>query len=63
MDWQSPRSGARAGGLLRGAQCVLKVPGYLVEDGDVDELQRVMRRDGRTIRVLLQGVAPRQRRH
>jgi hypothetical protein len=39
------------------------VPGYLVEDGDVDELQRVMRRDGRTIRVLLQGVAPRQRRH
>jgi hypothetical protein len=34
----------------------------LVEDGDVDELQRVIRRHGRTIRAL-QGLAPRKLRH
>jgi hypothetical protein len=45
-----------------GARCVLKVLGYLVEDGEVDELQRVIRRHGRTIRVL-QGQTPRKRRH
>jgi hypothetical protein len=45
-----------------GAQCILKVLYHLVEGGDVDELQRVIRRHGRTIRVL-QGLAPRKRRH
>jgi alkylated DNA nucleotide flippase Atl1 len=45
-----------------GARCVLKVLGHLLEDGDVDELHRVIRRHGRTIRVL-QGMTPRKRRH
>jgi hypothetical protein len=45
-----------------GARCVFKVLGFLVEDGDVDELQRVTRRHGRTIRVL-QGQTRRKRRH
>lgn len=45
-----------------GARCVLKVMGYLVEGGEIDELQRVISRHARTIRVL-QGMAPRKRRH
>jgi hypothetical protein len=40
------------GAFYSGARCVFKVLDYLVEDGDVDELQRVIRRHGRTIRVL-----------
>jgi hypothetical protein len=45
-----------------GARCVLKVLGCLVEEGDVDELQRVISRHARTIRVL-QRMTPRKRRH
>lgn len=45
-----------------GARCVLRVLDHLVEDGDLDELQRVIRLHGRTIRVL-QGPTPRKRRH
>lgn len=45
-----------------GARCVLKVLGYLVEAGDVEELQRVVGRHARGIRAL-QGLAPRKRRH
>jgi hypothetical protein len=50
---------------MRGAQghgAVLKVLGYLAERGDVDELERVVRRHARAIRAL-QGFAPRMRRH
>jgi hypothetical protein len=50
------------GAFYSGARCVLKVLDHLIEDGDVDELQRVIRRHGRTIRVL-QGKAPRKPRH
>jgi hypothetical protein len=50
------------GAFYSGARCVLKVLDYLVEGGDVDELQRVIRRHGGTIRVL-QGEQPRKRRH
>jgi hypothetical protein len=50
------------GAFYSGARCVFKVLDYLVENGDVDELQRVIRRHGRTIRVL-QGEQPRKRRH
>lgn len=35
-----------------GARCVLQVLNHLVEGGEVDELQRVISRHGRTIRVL-----------
>jgi hypothetical protein len=45
-----------------GARGVLKVLGYLVEAGDLDELQRVIGQHARTIRVL-QGLAPKKRRH
>jgi hypothetical protein len=45
-----------------GARCVLQVLNHLVEAGDVDELQHVIRRHARTIRVL-RGQAPRKRRH
>ena len=45
-----------------GARGVLKVLGYLAERGDMDELERVVRRHARTIRTL-QGLAPRKRRH
>jgi hypothetical protein len=41
---------------------VFKVLDHLVQGGDVDELQRVIRRHGRSIRVL-QGERPRRRRH
>jgi hypothetical protein len=50
------------GAFYSRARCVFKVLDYLVENGDVDELQRVIRRHGRTIRVL-QGEQPRKRRH
>ena len=45
-----------------GARCVLKVLDHLVEDGDLEEVLRVIRRHGRTIRTL-QGLTPRKRRH
>ena len=45
-----------------GARCVLKVMDHLVEGGDVDELHRLIRRHGRTIRRL-QGYPLRKRRH
>ena len=45
-----------------GARCVLKVLDHLVQGGQVDELQRVIRRHGRTIRRL-QGQAPPKTRH
>jgi hypothetical protein len=50
------------GAFYSGARCVLKVLDHLLEDGDVDELQSVIRRHGRTIRVL-QGKASRKPRH
>lgn len=50
------------GAFYSGARCVLRVLDHLVEDGAIDELQRVIRRHGRTIRVL-QGQTPRKRRH
>jgi hypothetical protein len=50
------------GAFYCGARCVLKVLDHLVEAGDVEELQRVIRRHGRTIRVL-QSEQPRKRRH
>ena len=50
------------GAFYCGARCVLNVLDHLVEGGDMDELQRVIRRHGRTIRVL-QGEQPRKRRH
>ena len=43
-----------------GARGVLRVLGHVLEDGDLEEVQRVIRRHGRTIRVL-QGQAPRKR--
>ena len=45
-----------------GARCVLKVLDHLVEGGDIEELQDVIRHHGRTIRRL-QGQAPLKRRH
>jgi hypothetical protein len=50
------------GAFYAGARCVLKVLGHLVEEGDVEELQRVVSHHARTIRSL-QGLAPRKRRH
>jgi len=50
------------GAFYSGARCVLKVLDHLLEAGDVEELQRVIRRHGRTIRVL-HGERPRKRRH
>jgi hypothetical protein len=50
------------GAFYSGARCVLKVLDHLAERGEVEELQRVIRRHGRTIRVL-QGEQPRKRRH
>ena len=50
------------GAFYSGARFVLRVLEHLVEDGAIDELQRVIRRHGRTIRVL-QGQTPRKRRH
>jgi hypothetical protein len=62
-DGASRRDQIRAqGAFYAGARCVLKVLDHLVEGGEVDELQRVIRRHGRTIRVL-QGEQPRKRRH
>jgi hypothetical protein len=40
------------GAFYSGARCVFKVLSHPVEVGDVEELQRVIRRHGRTIRVL-----------
>ncbi|MFZ1905196.1 MAG: hypothetical protein WAU56_07375 [Steroidobacteraceae bacterium] len=45
-----------------GARAILKVLGYLVERGDMDEVERVIHRHARTIRAL-RGLAPRKRRH
>jgi hypothetical protein len=45
-----------------GARGVLRVLGHLLQDGEVDELHRVIRRHGRTIRALL-AMAPRKREH
>src|SRR4029077_2419620 len=45
-----------------GARCVLKVLDHLAENGQVDELQRVVRRQGRAIRRL-QGKQPLRPRH
>ena len=45
-----------------GARAVLKVLGYLAERGDVDELERVVRRHARAIRAL-QGLQQRARWH
>jgi hypothetical protein len=50
------------GAFYSGARCVLKVLDHLVEHGDADGLERVIRRHGRTIRVL-QGKTPRKPRH
>ena len=50
------------GAFYSGARCVLKVLDHLVEGGEVEELHRVIRRHGRTIRRL-QGKEPRKQRH
>lgn len=50
------------GAFYSGARCVLRVLDHLVEFGEIDEPQRVVRRHGRTIRRL-QGQAPRKRGH
>jgi len=50
------------GAFYAGARCVFKVLDHLVEGGEIDEVQRVIRRHGRTIRAL-QGKRPRKRRH
>jgi hypothetical protein len=50
------------GAFYSGARCVLEVLDHLAERGDVEELQRVIRGHGRTIRVL-QGEQPQKRRH
>jgi hypothetical protein len=50
------------GAFYSGARGVLRVLGHLLEDREVEELHRVIRRHGRTIRVL-QGMAPRKLRH
>jgi hypothetical protein len=50
------------GAFYSGAWGVLQTLGDIVNDGDVQELQRVIRRHGRTIQAL-QGSAPRKRRH
>jgi hypothetical protein len=62
-DGMSRRDQALAhAAFYSGARGVLRMLGHLLEEGDVEELQRVIRRHGRTIRVL-QGQAPRKRRH
>ena len=40
------------GAFYCGARCVMKVLDHLIEGGEVEELQRVIRRHGRTIRVI-----------
>jgi len=53
------------GALYSGARCVLRILDHLIEHGVPDELERshpVIRRHGRTIRVL-QGKTPRKPRH
>jgi hypothetical protein len=50
------------GAFYAGARCVMKVLNHLVEGGEVEELQRVIRHHTRTIRAL-QGLTPRKRRH
>ena len=50
------------GAFSSGARCVFKVLEHLIEGGNLEELQRVIRRHGRTIRVS-QGEQPRKRRH
>jgi hypothetical protein len=59
---EPPGSGPRASAFYSGARCVLKVLDQLVEHGDAEELERVIRRHGRTIRVL-QGKTPRKPPH
>jgi hypothetical protein len=61
-DGLSRRDQVLAQAAFCSATGVLRVLDYLVEDGDVDELQRVIQKHGRTIRVL-QGMAPHKRRH
>jgi hypothetical protein len=41
---------------------VLKVLAYMLEHGDIDQLHRTIQRQGRQINVI-QGLAPRNRRH
>jgi hypothetical protein len=55
--WRTPSDHHRE---LGGVEEVLR--GVAFEGGEVDELQRLIRRHGRTIRVLL-GEPPRKRRH
>jgi hypothetical protein len=50
------------GAFYSGARSILKVLDHLAERGEIEELRRVIRRHGRTIRVL-QGERPRKRRH
>ncbi len=45
-----------------GAQTTLKVLAYMLERGDIEELHRTIERQGRQIKVI-QGYAPRKRRH
>jgi len=50
------------GAFYSGARGVLKVLDQMLEHGDIDELHRTLRRQGRQINVI-QGLAPRKRRH
>jgi hypothetical protein len=50
------------GAFYSGARCILKVLDHLAERGEIEELERVIGRHGRSIRVL-QGEQPRKRRH
>ncbi len=44
------------------AQTTLKVLAYMLERGDIEELHRTIERQRRQIKVI-QGYAPRKRRH
>ena len=50
------------GAFYAGARSTLKVLAYMLEHGDIEQLHRTIERQGRQIRVI-QGYAPRKRRH
>ena len=50
------------GAFYAGARSTLKVLGYMLERGDIEQLHRTIDRQGRQINVIT-GLAPRKRRH
>lgn len=50
------------GAFYAGARSTLQVLAYMLERGDIEELHRTIERQGRQIKVI-QGYAPRKRRH